>query len=78
MFLYAAELKHGFHLLDVVFSANIEDKGCTATILYSEFLKFEIMVNGYKNDRRSLLHSPAPCIQRVKGSLKTQQQQQQQ
>ena len=41
MFLYAAELKHGFHLLDVVFSANIEDKGYTATILYSEFLNLK-------------------------------------
>ena len=36
------------------------------------------MANGYKNDIRSLLHSPAPCIQPVKGSFKTQQQQQQQ
>ena len=36
------------------------------------------MANGYKNDRRGLLRSPVPCIQPVKGSLKTQQQQQQQ
>ena len=36
------------------------------------------MANGYKNDRRSLLRTPATCTQPVKGSLKTQQQQQQQ
>ena len=46
MFLYAAELKHGFHILDVVFSANIEDKGCTATILYSEILNFKSWQTG--------------------------------
>ena len=41
----------------MVVSANIEDKGCTATIVY-------------KNDRRHVLHCPAHCIQPVKGSLK--------
>ena len=35
------------------------------------------LANGYKNDR-SVLCSPAPCIQPVKGNFKTQQQQQQQ